>query len=167
MSKPENPGSTDPSSDAARFDAHTASIPEVITGQDPEILPPGKPDPIETGWPVFDVQQIAALPFFLLRRRYGELWEVDDEETQAIAKAWKPILDRYLPLEESELATALLVTAAIVGPRVIMTDWKPGTNGKKPTPPASTKTAGSTASPATSENENPENQAGWDVISKP
>lgn len=167
MSKPENPGSTDPSSDPARFDAHTASIPELISAEEPEVIPPGQESKVETGWPVFDVQQIAALPFFLLKRRYGELWEVDDEETQAIAKAWKPILDRYLPLEESELATAALVTAAILAPRILMTDWQSPANGKKPTPPASTKTAGSTASPATSENENPANQAGWDVISKP
>lgn len=164
MSQPENPSGTVPSSDAARFDAHTASIPELISAEEPEVIPPGQESKVETGWPVFDVQQIAALPFFLLKRRYGELWEVDDEETAAVAKAWKPILDRYLPLEESELATALLVTAAIVGPRVIMTDWEKA-NGKKPTPPASTRTGGSTASPATSENENPANQAGWDVIS--
>lgn len=164
MSQPEKPGTTVHSSGVEHFDAHTARIPEVIGGGKGEVIPPGEAEPIDTGWPVFDVQQLAALPFFLLKRRYGEIWEVDDEETAAVARAWKPILDRYLPLEESELATALLVTAAIVGPRVILTDWAKGKNGKKPTPPASTQTAGSTASPSSSESGKAESQPEWEIL---
>jgi hypothetical protein len=166
---PVAPGTTgrssDASSDVGHFDAHTASIPEVISGGEPEIIPPGqesKTAAAETGWPLWDVQQILRLPFFFLKKRYGELWEIDDEEAEYLAKTWKPLLDKYLPLEETELGTALLVTLAIVGPRAMMTDWE---KGKKPTPPASTKTAGSTGSPASSAKENPENQAEWGVFS--
>jgi hypothetical protein len=154
------------SSSAEHFDAHTANIPDVISAEEPEIIAPGQPDkPIETGWPVWDVQQIVTLPFFLLERRYGELWKIDDEESQRVASAWKPLLDKYLPLEETELGTALLVTAAILGPRILLTDWDKG-KGKKPIPPANTKTAESGASPASSEKENPANQAGWAVFSE-
>jgi len=138
-----NPGTTGKYS-AEHFDAHTANIPDVISPVSPdEVIPPGQESaqPIDTGWPVFDVQQILALPFFLMKRRYGDLWEVDDEETGAMARAWKPILDRYLPLEETELGTALLVTAAILGPRILTTDWEKGKKAKdkKPTPPARMK----------------------------
>lgn len=164
-----SPGTT-VSSSAEHFDAHTASIPEVIaSAEDPEVIPPGPAPPIDTGWPIFDLQQIVGLPFFLLKRRYGEIWEVDDEETKTVARAWKPILDKYLPLEETAIGTAVLVTLAIVGPRVLMTDWQQGkkTAGKKPTPPASTKTAASTESPVSSEKENPANPPEWGVFSKP
>lgn len=162
---PASPGTTG-SSSAEHFDAHTANIPALISAEDPEILSPGQSDkPIETGWPMFDLQQIVGLPFFLLKRRYGEVWEVDEEETEAVARAWKPILDKYLPLDETELGTALLVTAAILGPRILVTDWdKP--KDKKPTPPGNTKTAASGASPASSERENPESQPGWAVFSE-
>jgi hypothetical protein len=164
---PAVPGTTGRSSDlpadVEHFDAHTASIPEVISGGDPEIIPPGQESAAETGWPVWDVQQIVTLPFFFLKKRYGDIWEIEDDEAERVAKAWKPLLDKYLPLEETELGTALLVTLAIVGPRALMTDWE---KGKKPTPPASTKTAGSTASPASSAKGNQENQAEWGPFSE-
>ena len=85
MSEPTNPGTTVPSSGVEHFDAHTARIPDAISAGEGEVIPPGAPEPIETGWPVFDVQQIVALPFFS-KTRYGELWDVDDEETAAVAQ---------------------------------------------------------------------------------
>lgn len=169
--KPHNgsPGTTG-SSSAEHFDAHTANIPGVITPD--EVIPPGgapAAEPIETGWKVSELNLIVSLPFFLLKRRYGDTWEIDDDEADAIARAWKPVLDRYLPIEETELGTALLVTAAVLAPRILTTDWDQQgkkENPKKPTPPASTKTAASTASPVSSEKENPANPPEWGVFSK-
>lgn len=164
---PDPPASngTTGSSSAEHFDAHTAQIPDVISAGEPEVIAPGQPEkPIETGWPVFDVQQIVELPFFLLKRRYGEVWEIDEQESAAVARAWKPILDKYLPLEETELGTALLVTLAIVGPRILVTDWDKGKT-KKPTPPANTKTAASGGSPVSSEKEKAASQSEWGVFS--
>jgi len=163
------PGGSIGSSSAEHFDAHTANIPDLISTEDPEIIAPGQPEkPIETGWAVSELQMIVGLPFFLLQRRYGEIWEIDDEETHAVARAWKPVLDRYLPTEETELGCALLVTAAILAPRLMATDWDQGKNGnrRKQTPPASTRTAASGGSPVSSEKENPENPAEWGVFSK-
>lgn len=65
MSKPEkSPGTTDLSSNVERFDAHTASIPDVLSAEDPEILPPGAAEPAETGWPISEVETIVGVPFF-------------------------------------------------------------------------------------------------------
>lgn len=169
MSKPEkSPGTTDLSSNVERFDAHTASIPDVLSAEDPEILPPGAAEPAETGWPISEVETIVGVPFFFLKKRYGEQWELADDEAAHLAKVWKPILDRYLPTEETELGTALLVTLVLCAPRAMETDWSKGkTSGKNLTPPANTKTAVSTASPATSASANPEKAAEWDVMSAP
>jgi hypothetical protein len=110
------------------------------------------------------VQQIASLPFFFLSKRYGDLWELEDDEKTAIARAWKPVLDRYLPLKgDTELGTAAIVTLAIMAPRLVTTDWK---NPKKRTAPASTATAGSMASPASSESASPEKVPGWGIFSE-
>lgn len=160
-----SPGTTGNSS-ADHFDAHTANIPDVISPD--EVIPPGGEPaaaPIETGWAVSELEMIAGLPFFLLKRRYGDAWEIDDEETHAIARAWKPVLDRYFPTDETDLGTALIVTAAVLAPRLMMTDWNQKPNGKKPTQPANTRTAASGASPVSSEKGNPENPQEWGVFS--
>jgi hypothetical protein len=158
-------GTTVPSSDAEQnFDAHTAQIPnEISSDEEPEIIPPGQ-EFAETGWPVSEVETIVGLPFFLLEKRYGETWEIDDKEQTHLAKSWKPILDKYLPTENSEIGTALLVTLVLVAPRLMMTDWKKAPE-KKSTAPANTKTAASTASPSTSANASPVNPAEWDLLS--
>lgn len=158
-------GTTVPSSGAEHFDAHTAQIPnEIRSDEEPEIIPPGQSDQEEAGWPVWDVQQILALPFFFLEKRYGDLWELEDKEAAHLAKCWKPLLDKYLPLDDTELGTALLVTLAILGPRLMLTEWKKPPE-KKPTAPASTKTPASTGSPSTSANVSPVNPAEWDLLS--
>jgi hypothetical protein len=160
------------SSDAGKFEEQTATIPETIAAPEGEVIPPGEPAAaLENGWPIFDVQQILALPFFLLSRRYGELWRLDEEEEQHLARAWKPILDRYLPLDDSEWATAALVTLAIIGPRALQTDWDKGE--KKPaaaassTPRASTRTAASGESVSISGSGKAESPQEWGVFSNP
>lgn len=161
------------SSEHARFDEHTAQIPnEINSDQEPEIIPPGQQSAAEqeeTGWPVWDVQQIFTLPFFFLEKRYGDLWELDEKESAHLAKTWKPLLDKYLPLEDTELGTALLVTLAVLGPRLMMTDWKKKpekkADAKNPTAPANMKTPASTESPSTSGNGSPVNPAEWDLLS--
>jgi hypothetical protein len=172
MGIPSN-GTTELFSDAElRFDQQTAQIPNEINSDapEPEIIPPGQESAAEAGWPIWDVQQILTLPFFFLERRFGDLWELDEKESAYLAKGWKPILDKYLPLEETELGTALLVTLAVLGPRIMMTDWnkkpeKKAAEEKKSTQQASTKTAASTGSPSTSGNGSPVNPAEWDLLS--
>jgi hypothetical protein len=160
-----SPGTTDRSSD--RFDQATAAVPGEIGGEpiEGEVIPPGQESKAEpdTGWPVYDLKLIGGLPFFILARRYGDLWELDDKELDTLARAWKPMLDRYLPLENTEWGTALLVSLAIVGPRAQMTDWK---KGKKPnsTPPGNTRTAASGESSATSGNVSQEKPPEWDLL---
>lgn len=165
---------TDRSSSVAHFDEQTAAIPETISGAaavEGEVIPPGQTGDEETGWPIFDVQQIFALPFFFLSRRYGELWRLDHDEEAALARAWKPILDRYLPLEETALGTALLVSLAVIGPRALQTDWEKakkktaGAAQPNSTPRASTKTAASGESVSTSENGKAENHPAWAAFS--
>jgi hypothetical protein len=154
-------------SSAENFEQATATIPnEISSDAVPEILAPGQE---AEGWPIWDVQQITSLPFFLLSKRYGEFWELDNDEKTAVARAWKPVLDRYLPLKgESELGTAAIVTLAIMAPRLVTTDWKnPKRKGNgKPTAPVSTVTAGSGESPASSESENRERVPAWGIFSE-
>jgi hypothetical protein len=160
-----SPGTIAPSS-AERFDEHTASVPAQIGSEvEPEILPPGPPDPEpEEGWPKWDVQQIIELPFFFLGRRLGDLWKLDEEESERFARALKPVLDRYLPLKETELGTLALVALAIVGPRLLSTDWEKLKRSKaeKAKPATSTKTAGSTGSPSSPGSVAQANPAEWE-----
>jgi hypothetical protein len=170
MNQPEKPkpqeavpdGTTGKSS-VEHFDNYSAAVPDEIRG-DPEILPP-EAEPVETGWPVWNIQQIATLPFYVLGKRYGDQWALDSEESLKFATAWKPLFDRWLPTEQSDLGMALLVTLAIVAPRVISTDWeavKKREGKKEPNPKESTKTAGSTASPSSSGNAKAEKVPEWE-----
>lgn len=132
----------------------------------PEILPPGQQaKPPDMGWPIYDLKLIGGLPFFLLARRYGELWRLDNEELETLAQAWKPVLDRYLPLENTMWGTAALITLAMVGPRAMQTDWSKGKKSNS-TPPVNTKTAAGGESSATSESGSQERPPEWDVISE-
>jgi hypothetical protein len=153
------------------FDQHSSGVPDEILPPPPpaEILapepPPGKPaagggSPPDEGWPLWDVEQIFALPFFFLSRRFGEIWELEQKEQTALARAWKPILDRWLPLKETAVGTALLVTAALVGPRVVMTDWKKRPP-EKSTRPENTATAASSGASVSSANADPGKPQKW------
>lgn len=184
MSEPENQkpangkaeaekprGTTGPSSadaDVERFDSYSAAVPDAIGGE-AEFLPP-EGEAEASGWPVWNIQQIATLPFLFLAKRYGEQWELDASESLKFATSWKPILDRYVPLEKtgSDWGTALLVTLAIVAPRAIATDWEkqPVKAETKAAPTASTKTAGSTASRPSSASGAPGSQPEWDPFSE-
>ena len=150
-------GSIAPSS-VEHFDSHTANVPDQITAT-PEILPPGAV-PSEAGWAVADLREAFAFTFFFLSKRLGAHWELEDDEAERFAKVWKPIFDKYLPMEDSEWVAPILVTAAIVGSRAIATDWSKGKETK--TAKASTATPDSTDSPASSANAKAESPPEWE-----
>lgn len=169
-----SPGTIDPSSEsssvASFFDHQTETIPETIGGAQPEILPPagaaGAGIP-ETGWAVDDLGNALSLTFFLLSKRLGEHWELDDDEANRFGRAWKPILDRYCPTNESIWAAPVVATLAIVGSRAIQTDWKKEKQpDKKPQQTASTAMPASGESPLNSGKEAAANQLEWDPFSE-
>jgi hypothetical protein len=169
VSEAESPG-TNGNSLVEEFDAHTASIPDAIGGEQPEaeILSPDSIPELEAGWSVETVGHLCSLPFFLLSRRFGDFWELDGKETEVIARAWKPLLDRWLPSESSELAAAVVVLVAVLTPRVMLTNWegKPD-KAKKPAQAVNTSTAASGASRSTSENAGAAKAADWEPFSAP
>lgn len=162
----DSTSSTAGESRESRFDTFSAAVPDSIGGQ-PEVLSP-ETETAESGWPVWNVEQIASLPFLYLAKRYGAQWELDGEELSRFATAWKPILDRYLPLEaqQSDLGTAIFITLAIVGPRALATDWKPIKPATREAQTASTKAAGSTESPSSLGSAKAGSQPEWDPFSQ-
>lgn len=152
------PGTIAPSL-VEHFETHTASIPDVIAAEG-EILPPGQAPALETGWAVADLREAFSFTFFFLSKRLGDQWELDDDEAERFAKVWKPIFDRYLPMEESEWVAPILVTAAIVGSRAIATDWSKGKDSKAAK--ASTATPASTESKSSSANGGVESPPVWE-----
>ena len=51
----------------------------------------------------------------------GEYWKLEGDQVETLANAWSPVLDAYVPdLARTPLGAAVLSTALIIGPRVML-----------------------------------------------
>lgn len=108
------------SSDTPEFDPVLAAAEAIDAEVHAEPLQPGaEPEPAEPAAPEIDTAELLAnllQPAFVI---LAPAWEIKPAESQALAGAWAPVIDKYFPnLSMGVELQAALVTLAIIGPRL-------------------------------------------------
>jgi len=111
--EPTAPDDVEGDQDGREEESTSSSSDDGPEPEGPDEVPELDPETLETAFSAtFDAVAISR----------GDHWKLDDDESEQLAEGWTPVINHYAPYlfkQYTEVGVAVMITAGIVGPRVV------------------------------------------------